>query len=184
MRHLKGITIGVIGTLLVLYLAVYTPWRTGGRQAEKDSVAGSNVTQDGHSPATGAPEAKQSARDAQQPAKEVKQRVTDTQGAKPHGKNVKSSTAKMRQEMKQQGEDIELQDIETQDGEQMIIDVRSPAVDVESVYIESEEFEETSGWPMDGEDMIDSSDWPPAQRGYIAVPEQECPTPYGVLVDP
>src|SRR5262245_42812825 len=124
MRHLKGITIGVIGTLLALYLAVYTPWRTGGRQGEKDSAGGLNVAQDGNSPATGSRDVKQSDRDVRRPAKELKQRVTDTQGAKRHDKNVKRSTAEMRQDMKQHGEDLELQAIETQDDEQLIIDVR------------------------------------------------------------
>jgi hypothetical protein len=193
MRHLKGITIGVVGTLLVLYLAVYTPWRTGGRQGEKDSAGGLNVAQDANSPATSAPDVKQPARDVKQPARnvrqpadEVKQRGTSTQGAKWHAKNVKSSTAKMRQDMKWQGEDVELQDIETQDGEQLIIDVRQPAEDVDAVYTEyEEEFEESFEGPVDTEYMKDSSDWPTAARIYIAVPEsQQCPTPYEIWGDP
>jgi hypothetical protein len=176
---MKKIAIALIGILVALYLAAYRPWRTGG-QREIDSAGGLNVAQDGSQPATGAPDVNQSVKGVQQPAKEVKPRVTNAQGAKRHGKGVKASTAGARRYVKQRVADIEIQVIETQAVEQLIIDVARPTEDVEVITIESvEKFEAPSVEPMYIEDVKVSSDWPPARRINIAVPEPvECLTPY------
>jgi hypothetical protein len=177
--HMKKIAITLIGILIALYLAAYRPWRTGG-QGEKDSAGGLNVAQDSSRPATGAPDVNQSVKDVQQPVKEIKRRVTGAQGAKRQGKGVKPSMAGMRRDVKQRGADLEVQVIETRDGERLTIDVTRPTEYVEVISIESEgEFEEPSGEPMYVEDMKGSSDWPLAHRINIAVPERlECSTPY------
>ena len=176
---MKKIAITVIGILVALYLAAYRPWRTGG-QGEKDSAGGLNVAQDSSRPATDARDVKQSVKDVQQPVKEIKQRVTNAQGAKRHDKGVKRSMAGMRLDVKQRGADIEVQVIETRGVERLTIDVTRPTEQVEVIFIESErEFEEPSVEPMYIEEMKSSSDWPPAHRINIAVPErQECSTPY------
>jgi hypothetical protein len=177
--HMKKIAIALIVILVALYLAAYRPWRTDG-QKEKDSAGGLNVAQDGRRPSTGAPDLKQSVKGVQQPVKEVKQRVTDAQGAKRHGKGFKPSTAGMRRYVKQRGPDLEIQVIETQAVEQPTIEVTRPTEYIEVISIESEgEFEESSGEPMYIKDMEGSSDWPTAHRIDIAVPApQECSTPY------
>lgn len=176
---MKKIAIILIGILVALYLAVYRPWRTDG-QGEKDSTGGLNVAQDGSRPATGALDVKQSVKDVQHPVNEGKQRVIDAQGAKRHGKGVKASTAGIRRDAQQRVAGIELQVIETQAVERLTIEVTRPTEDVEVISIESErEFEAPTGEPMYIEDMKGSSDWPPAHRINIAVPEpQECSTPY------
>ena len=177
--HMKKIAITVIGILVALYLAAYRPWRTGG-QGEKDSAGGLNVAQDSSRPATDARDVNQSVKDVQQPVKEIKQRVTNAQGAKRHDKGVKPSMAGMRLDVKQRGADIEVQVIETRGVERLTIDVTRPTEQVEVIFIESErEFEEPSVEPMYIEEMKSSSDWTPAHRINIAVPErQECSTPY------
>lgn len=176
---MKKIAIALIGILVALYLAAYRPWRTDG-QGEKDSAGGLNVAQDGSRPATGAPDVKQSIKDVQQPVKEVKQRVTGAQGAKRHAKGVKASTAGMRRDAQQRVAGLEVQVIETPYVERLTIDITRPTKYIEVISIESEgEFEEPSGEPMDLEDIRGSSDWPPAHRINVAVPEpQECSTPY------
>ena len=171
---MKKIAIAIIGILLALYLAAYGPWRTGGHKG------GSNVAQDGGQPATGAQAVNQSVKDTQQPVKKGKQRVTGAQGAKPHGKGVKPSMAGMRRKVEQRAEDLEVQVIETPVVEQPTIDVGRPTEYVEVISIESEgEFVEPSGEPVYVEYMEGSSDWTPARRVDIAIPEpQECSTPY------
>ena len=175
---MKKIAITTIGILLALYLAAYGPWRTGGQKG------GLNVAQDGGHPATGAQDVNQSVKDVQQPVKEGKQRVTNAQGAKRHDKGVKPSMAGMRRNVEQRGADTEVQVIETPVVEQVTIDVGRPTEDVEVISIESEgesdgEFVEPSGEPVYVEYMGGSSDWTPARRVDIAVPEpQECSTPY------
>jgi len=172
---MKKIAIAIIGILLALYLAAYGPWRIGG-QKEKDSAGGLNVAQDGSHPATGARDVNQSVKGVQQPVKEDKQRVTNAQGAKRHDKGVKPSMAGIRRNVEQRGADLEVQVIETPDAEQLTIDVRRPTEDVEAVFVE---FEEPSVEPTYIEDMGGSSDWTPAHRIDVAVPEpQECSTPY------
>jgi hypothetical protein len=88
--------------------------------------------------------------------------------------------AGMRRDVKQRGSDLEVQVIERQAVEQLTIDVTRPTNDVEVIFIESEgEFAEPSGEPMYIEDMKGSSDWPPAHRINVAVPErQQCLRPY------
>jgi hypothetical protein len=176
---MKKIAIALIGILVALYLAAYRPWRTG-EQGEKDSAGGLNVAQDSSHPATGAQDVKRSAKEVQQPVKESKQRITAAQGAKRHGAGVKPSMAGMRRDVEQWGADLELRVIETQDVEQVTIDVKRPTEGVEVISIESEgEFEEPSGEPIYIEEMKGSSDWPLARRINIAVPvPQECSTPY------
>lgn len=172
---MKKIAIAIIGILLALYLAAYGPWRTGGQKG------GLNVAQDGSHPATGA-------QDVQQPVKEGKQRVTGAQGAKRHDKGVKRSMAGMRRNVERRGAGLEVQVIETPVAEQLTIDVGRPAEAVEVISIESEgEFVEPSGEPVYVEYRGGSSDWTPARRVEIAVPEpQECSTPYvwGEYSDP
>jgi len=177
---MKKIAITTIGILLALYLAAHGPWRTGGKQGEKDSTGGLNVAQDGSRPATGARDVSQSVKDVQQPVKGAKRRVTNAQGAKRHGEGVKRSTAGMRRDAERRGADLELQVIETPDVEQLTIDVTRPTEDVEVISIGSEgEFEEASAEPVYVQDVTGSSYWPPAQRIDIAVPApQECSTPY------
>ena len=176
---MKKMAIIVIGILLALYLAAYGPWRTGG-QGGKNSAGGLNVAQDGSRPATGAPDVNQPVKGVQQPVKEGKQRVTAAQGAKRHGKGVKRSMAGMRRIVEPRGADVEVQVIETQAVEPLIIYVTRPTERVEAVPIESVgEFEETSVEPVYIEEMKVTSDWAPAQRINVAVPEpQECYTPY------
>ena len=176
---MKKIAIIFIGILLALYLAAYGPWRTGGQKG------GSNVAQDGSQPATGAQNVNQSVKDAQQPVKEGKQRVTGAQGAKRQGKGVKPSMASMRRNVEQRAEDHEVQVIETPVVEQLTIDVGRPTVYVEVISTESEgEFVEPSVEPVYVEDIYGSSGWPVAHRIDVAVPEpQECSTPY-VWVEP
>ncbi len=175
---MKKIAIAIIGILVALYLAAYGPWRTGGQK-------GANVAQDGGQPATGAQAINQSVKDIQQPVKEGKQRVTGAQGAKPHGKGVKSSTAGMRRNVGQRAEDLEVQVIETPVVVQLTIDVGRPTQEVEVTSIESEgEFVEPAAEPVYVEHMGGSSYWTPARRVDIAVPApQECSTPY-VWVEP
>jgi hypothetical protein len=194
MRYLTGIAIAGIAALIALYLAIYTPWRTGAGRGEKDSTGGLNTAQDANSAAPAAREAprsargvRRSARDVQQPAREVK----DTPSAKRNSKSAKPSTAKMRRDAKQRGEDCdcELQDIETPDGEQWVIDVMLPAEDRETTRIESEvvieEFaSQRRDVSQDSESMKDSSDWPSSRRVILTVPErQECSTPREVWVE-
>jgi hypothetical protein len=192
MRYLKGITIAIITILIVLYLAAFTPWRN--RQGGKDSAIGLNVPQNGASPATGAQEVNPSGQNLQRPAREVKQQVTNTQSAKRHGKSAKPLTAKARPHVKQESEDLEIQDFETQEGERVIINFWPPVENIKAVSIESIEYGEVCddpcAEPADREYIEDSSNWspplppPPSARIYIAVPEpQECPTPYGVGVE-
>ena len=171
---MKKIAIAIIGILLALYFAAYDPWRSGGQKG------GSNVAQDGSQSATGAQAVNQSVKDVQQPVKEGKQRVTRAQGPKPNGKGVKASMAGMRRNVEQREEDLEVQVIETPVVEQLTIDVGRPTEYVEVISIESEgEFVEPSGEPVYVEYMGGSSDWTPARRVDIAVPEpQECSTPY------
>ena len=171
---MKKIAIIFIGLLLALYLAAYGPWRTGGQKG------GSNVAQEGSQPATGAQAVNQSVKDVQQPVKEGKQRVTNTQGAKRHDKGVKPSMAGMRRNVEQRAEDIEVQVIETPVVEQLTINVGRPTENVEMISIESEgEFVEPSVGPVYVEYMGGSSGWPVEQRIDVAVPEpQVCPTPY------
>jgi hypothetical protein len=175
---MKKIAIAIIGILVALYLAAYGPWRTGGQKG------GSNVTQDGSQPATGAQAVNQSVKDTQQPVKEGERRVTGAQGAKLHGKGVKSSMAGRRRNVEQRAEDLEVQVIETPVVEQLTIDVGRPTEDVEVISIESEgEFEEPSGEPVYIQYINGSSVWPKAHRIDVTVPEpQECSTPY-VWVD-
>jgi hypothetical protein len=167
---MKKIAIAIIGILLALYLVAYGPWRIGGQKG------GSNVAQDGNQPATGAQNVNQSVKDAQQPVKEGKQRITDAQGVKRHDKGVKPSMARMRRNVEQRAEDLEIQVIETPVVEQLTIDVGPPTEDVEVISIESDgEFVE----PVYVEHMGGSSDWTRARRVDVAVPEsQECSTPY------
>ncbi|HEV2665537.1 MAG TPA: hypothetical protein VG324_11530 [Blastocatellia bacterium] len=176
---MKKIAIAIIGILVALYLAAYRPWRTG-EQGEKDSAGGLNVAQDSSRPATGAPDVNQSVKEVQQPAKEIKQRVTDAQGAKRHVAGVKPSMAGMRRDLKLRDADLELRVIETQDVEQLTIDVTRPTKNVKVISIESEgEFEAPSSEPVYIEDVKVTSDWPTAHRINIAVPApQECLTPY------
>ena len=171
---MKKIGIAIIGILLALYLAAYGPWRTGGQKG------GLNVAQDGGQPATGAQNVNQSVKDAQQPVKEGKQRVTNAQGAKRRDKGVKPSMAGMRRNVEQRGADTEVQVIETPVVEQVTIDVGRPTEYVEVISIESEgELVEPSVEPVYVEYMGGSSDWTPARRVDVAVPEpQECSTPY------
>jgi hypothetical protein len=172
---MKKVAIAIIGILLALYFAAYGPWRIGG-QKEKDSTGGLNVAQDGSHQATGAQEVKPSVKGIQQPVKEVKQRFTNAQGAKRHGKGVKHSMAGMRRNMEQRGDKLEVQVIETQPVEQWTIDVTRP---IERVEVMSVEVVEPSVEPMYIEDMRGSSDWSPAPRINVAVPApQECSTPY------
>jgi hypothetical protein len=173
--HMKKIALTLIAVLVALYLAAYRPWRSGG-QEEKDSTGGLKVAQDGSRPATGAPGVNQSVKDVQQSVKEVKQQVTDARGAKRHGKGVKTSTARMRRDVKQRGPEIEVQVIETQVVEQPTIEVMRPAEYIEVISIESEGAPRAS---MYIEDMTGSGDWPTARRIDIVVPApQECSTPY------
>ena len=176
---MKKIAIAIIGILLALYFAAYGPWRTGG-QKEKESAGGSNVAQDSSHPATGARDVNQSVKDVQQPVKEGKQRVTNAQGAKRYDKGVKPSMAGMRRNVEQRGADLEVQVIETPVAEQLTIDVGRPTEYVEVISIESDgEFEELSVEPVYVEYIGGSSDWTPARRVDIAIPEpQECSTPY------
>ena len=171
---MKKIAIAIIGILVALYLAAYGPWRNSGQKG------GLNVAQDGGQPATGAQDVNQSVKDVQQPVKEGKQRVTGAQGEKPHGKGVKPSMAGMRRNVEQRAEDLEVQVIETPVVEQLTIDVGRPTEYVEVISIESErEFVEPSAEPVYVEYMGVSSDWTPARRVDVAVPEpQECSTPY------
>jgi hypothetical protein len=173
--HMKKVAIAIIGILVALYLAAYGPWRTGGQKG------GSNVAQEGSQPATGAQNVNQSVKDSQQPVKEGKQRVTNAQGAKRHYNGVKRSMAGMRRNAEQRAEGIEVQVIVTPVVEQWTIDVGRPTEDVEVISVESEgKVVEPSGEPVYVEYMGGSSDWTPARRVDIAVPEpQECPTPYG-----
>jgi len=171
---MKKLAIIFIGILLALYLAAYGPWRTGGQKG------GSNVAQDGSQLATGAQAVNQPVKGVQQPVKEGKQRVTGAQGAKPHGKGVKASTAGMRRYVKQRAEDLGVQVIETPVVEQLTIDVGRPTEDVEVISIESGgEFVEPSVEPVYIEYTNGSNVWPVTQRIDVAVPEpQECSTPY------
>jgi hypothetical protein len=172
---MKKIAIAIIGILIALYLAAYRPWRTGG-QGEKDSASGLNAVQDSSRQATGARDVKQSVKDVQQPVKGIKQQVTGAQGAKRPGKAVKRSTVGMRRDVNQRDADLEVRVIETRDVEQLTVDVARPTEDVEVIFVE---FEETSVEPRYIEDVKGSSDWPPAHKINIAVPErQECFTPY------
>jgi hypothetical protein len=176
---MKKIAIATIGILVALYLAAYRPWRTGG-QGEKDSAGGLNVAQDGSRPATGAPEVKQSVKDVQQPVKEINRRVTGAQGAKRHGKGVRASTAGLRRDAQQRVAGLEVQVIETPSVERLTVDITRPTEYIEVITIESEgEFEAPSVEPVYIEDVKVSSDWLPARRINVAVPEPlECFTPY------
>jgi len=172
---MKKVAIAIIGILLALYFAAYGPWRTGA-QREKDSAGGLNVAQDGNRQATGAQEAKQSVQGIQQPVKEVKQRVTNAQGAFRHGKGVKHSMAVMRRNMEQRGGNLKVQVIETQPVEQWAVYVTRPT---ERVKVISVKVEEPSVEPMYIEDMSGSSGWSLTPRINVAVPApQECSTPY------
>jgi hypothetical protein len=78
-------------------------------------------------------------------------------------------------------EDLELRVIETPVAEQVTIDARRPTEGVRAVYVE---IEELSVEDMDVEYVEGSSDWSPAREIYLAAPErQECATPYGVWVE-
>jgi hypothetical protein len=175
---MKKIAIAIIGILLALYLAVYGPWRTGGQKG------GLNVAQDGGQPATGAQDVNQPVKGVQQSVKEGKQRVTNAQSAKRH-KGVKPSMAGMRRNVEQRAEDLEVQVIETPVVEQLTVGVTRPTEYVEVISTEAEgEFVEPSVEPVYVEYMGGSSDWTPARRVDIAIPEaQECSTPY-VWVEP
>ena len=201
---MKKIAITLIGILIALYLAAYRPWRTGG-QGEKKSAGGLNVAQDTSRPATGAQDSNQSVKNVQRPVKEVKHRATNVQGAKRHGKGAKRSMTGGRQDVKQQGADLELQVIETRadygangcvplrcedrklrvvetrDVERLTIDLMRPTEDTDAVYVEVQAL---SVEPTDVEYVEYSSDWAPAREIYLAAPErQECPTPYEVWVE-
>jgi hypothetical protein len=88
--------------------------------------------------------------------------------------------AGMRRNVGQRAEDLEVQAIETPVVEQLTIEVGRPTEDVEVISVESEgEFMEPSVEPVYVEYMGGSSDWTPARRVEVAVPEpQECSTPY------
>src|SRR5262245_6498937 len=110
---MKGITITSVAILLALYLSACSPSGTVGERGERNSAGGLNVAQDNNSPVTGANDVKQPVKDVQQPVKkEVKQRVTGAQGAKRNDKGAKRSMTGGRH-VKQQGEDLKYQVIET-----------------------------------------------------------------------
>jgi type II secretory pathway pseudopilin PulG len=213
---MRTIAIAIIGILIVLFLVAYGPWRTGWQRA-KDSTGGLNVAQDSNRPATAAGGAEQSVKDVQQSTKvkevqqsvkEGKQRVTDTQGVKRHGKGSKRSMTGMRQGVKQKGAERELWVVETRadygasgcvqlrcegSGQQVVetpvakrltVDVWRPTEDVKGVYVEvqAQSIEPVS--PVSMKYVKGSSDWAPARAIYMTVPKrQECLTPYGVRVE-
>ncbi|HEU0185034.1 MAG TPA: hypothetical protein VFS27_06940 [Blastocatellia bacterium] len=200
---MRTIAIALIGILIALFLVVYRPWRTNGHVL--------NVPQDNNRPVTGASDVNQPAKDVQQPVKkEVKQRVTDAQGAKRHGKGARRSMTGWRQDVKRGGSDFKLrvvkkrvdyganvcaqlrcegrefQVVETPaaeqvTAEQVTIDVRRPTGGVKAVSVE---VQEQTVAPMDVEYVEGSSVWAPAREIYLAAPErQECPTPQAVWVE-
>ena len=203
MKRIMITIIAIIAILLALYLAAYGPWRTGGRQVEKDSAGGLNVAQDNNHPVTDTKDVKQPVKDVQQPVNEVKQRVTNAHGAKRHGKGAKRSMTGGRH-VKQQGadpkhqvietradygasgciplrcEDLKLQVIEAPEVKRLTITVMQPTEDIEAVSVK---IKRLSVEPMDMEDIKDSSDWSPAREINLAFPErQKCPTPYKVWI--
>jgi hypothetical protein len=141
---MKRITLTSIAALLAIWLAACSSTWTGSGKGEKDSSGGPNATPSDNRPSPG--------------AQDIKQQVTNTQGAKQtsidanssvtrgdkqrvkyakqRGKGAERSTAKTRRGVNQQGEYVELQIIETQDVDEMVIDVRRPAEEVEAQFVE------------------------------------------------
>jgi TolA-binding protein len=180
---MKRIMITSIAALLAIWLAACSSSWTGSGKGGKDSSGGSNATPSDNRPSTG--------------AQDIKQRVTNTQGAKQtsnvnssvargdkqrvkyakqRNKGAERSMAKSQRRVKQQGEYVELQIIETQDVDQMVIDVMPPA---EEIKAQSVEVIEQPVAPTVVVDTYEEIIRPQARRIYWASPVYPaCSTAY------
>lgn len=181
---MKRITITSIAALLAIWLAACSSSWTGSGKGEKDSSGGQNATPSDNRPPPGAQDikkqvtntqgAKQTSTDANSSvARGDKQRVKH---AKQRGKGADRSTAKTRRGVKQQGEYVELQIIETQDVDEIVIDVMRPA---EEIKAQSVEVIEQPVVPTVIVDTYDEIVIPQARRIYRASPAYPaCSTAY------
>jgi len=114
--------------------------------------------------------------------------MTGGRHVKQQGEDLKYQVIETRAEYGASGciplrcDDLEPQVIERPEVEHLTITVMQPTEDIESVSVKVERL---SVEPMDVEDMKDSSDWSPAREINLAAPErQKCPTPYKVWLGP
>src|SRR5262249_58424822 len=112
-------TITSVAALLTLWLVACGSFGTGSGKEEKVSVSGPNAAQGDNRPTPGAQDSKQQVTDtggAKQPVKYVKRR----------GKGARRSMPNTQQVVTWRVEDVELQIIEPQVGDQLVFDERQP----------------------------------------------------------
>jgi len=165
--YMKRITITSIATLLTLWMVACGSLGTGSGKGEKESAGGPNATQADNRP-TPSPQ-------------EVKQPVTNTQGAKQPVKYAKHRGAGARRSMPnneqvviEQVDDVEYQILEPQVVDQVVIDVMQPT---EVVQAQPVEVIEQPVAPTVIVDMNTSVVAPQASAVYVASPELQYCSP-------